>query len=107
MIHSDSEPDESCSFTFSNQPDGTVLLKADNGNYVCRMTSQGWSFRPHEAIKQTANDTCKFTVHDLSDGIVALQSDNGLYVSRVGRGSYDYMEVDKCRLFRLFISDCD
>lgn len=63
----------------ATESDGKLLLKADNGNYLCREEDTGYI----TAEKNTPDATCQFTVVNQADGTVVLQADNGKYMSRV------------------------
>ena len=50
-------PDEYCRFTVYNQPDGTVVLQADNGLFLSRITRNGVEYL--EASKHEIDQYCK------------------------------------------------
>lgn len=74
----------------ATESDGKLLLKADNGNYLCREEETNYFM----AEKNTPDDTCHFTVLNQADGTVVLQADNGKHMSRIlWDGTNHYMAV--------------
>ena len=94
---SKSTPDESSHFKVHNVDDGTILLQADNDNYLCRVEDLWGS--SVEASKSTPDRSCHFTVYNQPNGTVVFQADNGKFLSRIYYiGGGQYIEAAKSQI---------
>ena len=88
----------------ASEIDGKLVLQADTGKYLSRMTRHGTDYI--EAVKDSPDWYSKFTVHNQPDGTVVLQADSGKYMSRFGKDSYYEAAKDTidvyCKLYLEF-----
>ena len=87
-------PDTSCFFNVERRPGNTILLKADNGKFLCREDHEE-DFHPIEAFRSQPDASCRFKILKQSDGTVALQSDNGKYLCRAFLYDIDLINANK------------
>ena len=87
-------PDSSCVFKVEPRSGNTVVLKADNGKFLCREDHEE-DFQPIEARRSSSNAACHFKFLKQPDWTFALQADNGKYLSRARREGYDLIIANK------------
>ena len=87
-------PDASCVFKVESRPGNPVVLKADNGKFLCREDHEE-DFQPIEAHWSWPDAACHFKFLKQSDSTVVLQADNGKYLSRARREGIDLIIANK------------